>query len=105
MGTGTRFNLQFSNLSEITETVDKLRWYRYRKALLPREATDYIGVDLSTYIHYKNGRDFYPKEHMEKPADMFETPPEDLPDEYNLFLYGQWEEISSLRVQRGLTQK
>lgn len=102
-----KFNLQFSDVSEITEIADKLRWYRYQKCLRQRDVADYVGVDRSTYIHYEEyGRDSYPKEHMEKLADLFEIPLEDLMDEYNLFLLrGQEEEIRSLRIQRGLTQK
>ena len=70
-----KFNLQFPDFSEITETADKLRWYRYQKGLRQRDAADYVGIDRSTYIHYEEaGRDFYPKEHMEKLAELFEVP-------------------------------
>ena len=72
-----KFNLRFSDTSEITETADNLRWYRYQKGLFQRNAADYAGIDRSTYIHYEEaGRDFYPKEHMEKLAELFEVPPE-----------------------------
>ena len=82
-----KFNLRFSDASEITEIADKLRWYRYQKGLRQRDAADYAGIDRSTYIHYEEaGRDFYPKEHMEKLAELFEVPLEDLLDDYNLFL-------------------
>ena len=70
-----KFNLRFSDASEITEIADKLRWYRYQKGLRQRDAADYAGIDRSTYIHYEEaGRDFYPKEHMEKLAELFEVP-------------------------------
>ena len=36
-----KFNLQFSDFSEITETADKLRWFRYRKGLRQRDVDDY----------------------------------------------------------------
>ena len=82
-----KFNLRFSDASEITEIADKLRWYRYQKGLRQRDAADYAGIDRSTYIHYEEaGRDFYPKEHMEKLAELFEVPLEGLLDDYNLFL-------------------
>ena len=59
-----KFNLQFSDFSEITETADKLRWLRYQKGLRQRDVADYAGIDRSTYVHYEEaGRDFYPKEH------------------------------------------
>ena len=67
----------------------------------------YAGIDRSTYIHYEEaGRDFYPKEHMEKLAELFEVPLEDLLDDYNLFLLrGQGAQIKALRQRLGLTQK
>ena len=102
-----KFNLQFSDFSEITETADKLRWYRYQKGLRQRDAADYAGIDRSTYIHYEEtGRDFYPKEHMEKLAELFEVPLKDLLDDYNLFLLrGQGAQIKAIRQRLGLTQK
>ena len=67
-----KFNLRFSDASEITEIADKLRWYRYQKGLRQRDAADYASIDRSTYIHYEEaGRDFYPKEHMEKLARIW----------------------------------
>ena len=102
-----RFNLQFSDFSDITETADKLRWYRYQKGLRQRDAADYAGIDRSTYIHYEEaGRDFYPKEHMEKLAELFEVPLENLLDDYNLFLLrGQGAQIKAIRMKLGLTQR
>ena len=102
-----KFNLRFSDASEITEIADKLRWYRYQKGLRQRDVADYAGIDRSTYIHYEEaGRDFYPKEHMEKLAELFEVPLEDLLDDYNLFLLrGQGEQIKAIRQRLGLTQK
>ena len=83
-----KFNLRFSDASEITEIADKLRWYRYQKGLRQRDAADYAGIDRSTYIHYEEaGRDFYPKEHMEKLAELFEVPLENLLDDYKAALW------------------
>ena len=86
-----KFNLRFSEASEITEIADKLRWYRYQKGLRQRDVADYAGIDRSTYIHYEEAgrdycRDYYPKEHMEKLAELFEVLLEDFWDDYNLFL-------------------
>ena len=83
-----KFNLQFPDASEITEIADKLRWYRYQKGLRQRDAADYAGIDRSTYVHYEEaGRDFYPKEHMEKLAELFEVPLENLLDDYKAALW------------------
>ena len=102
-----KFNLQFSDFSEITETADKLRWLRYQKGLRQKDVADYAGIDRSTYVHYEeSGKDFYPPEHIERIARLFETPVETLLDDYNLFLRkGQGEQIKTIRMKLGLTQR
>ena len=102
-----KFNLQFSDFSEITETADKLRWLRYHKGLRQRDVAAYVGMDRSTYVRYEeDGKDFYPMEHMKKIAQLFEVPVEALLDDYNLFLRnGQGEQIKATRLKLGLTQK
>ena len=102
-----KFNLQFPDFSEITETADKLRWLRYQKGLRQRDVADYAGIDRSTYVHYEEyGKDLYPPEHMEKIAQLFEVPVETLLDDYNLFLRkGQGEQIKTIRTKLGLTQR
>ena len=102
-----KFNLQFSDFSEITETADKLRWLRYQKGLRQRDVADYAGIDRSTYVHYEEyGKDLYPPEHMEKIAQLFEVPVDMLLDDYNLFLRnGQGNQIKAIRTKLGLTQK
>lgn len=102
-----KFNLQFSDFSEITETADKLRWLRYQKGLRQRDVADYAGIDRSTYVHYEEyGKDLYPLEHMERIAQLFEVPVESLLDDYNLFLRnGQGKQIKAIRTKLGLTQR
>lgn len=58
-------------------------------------------------MHYEEyGKDFYPIEHMEKIAQLFEVSVETLLDDYNLFLRkGQGEQIKAIRLKLGLTQK
>ena len=102
-----KFNLRFSDASEITEIADKLRWLRYQKGLRQRDVADYAGIDRSTYVHYEEyGKDLYPPEHMEKIAQLFEVPVETLLDDYNLFLRnGQGNQIKAIRTKLGLTQR
>ncbi len=102
-----KFNLRFSDFSEITETADKLRWLRYQNGLRQRDVADYAGIDRSTYVHYEEyGKDLYPPEHMERIAQLFEVPVESLLDDYNLFLRnGQGNQIKAIRTELGLTQK
>lgn len=98
-----KFNIRFSDPSEITEIADKLRYHRYRKALLQREVADYIGVDRSTYMRYEEyGRDYYPIENMEKLAALFGVPV----TEFNMFLYNnQGKQIREKRLALNMTQR
>lgn len=102
-----KFNIRYSDPSQITEIADKLRWYRYQHALLQKDVADHIGIDRGTYTHYEEyGRDYYPIEHMVKLAELYHVPVEELLDEYNLFLYkGQGKQIKRIRQGLGLTQK
>lgn len=101
-----KFNIRFSDPSKITEVADKLRYYRYKKALLQREVADYIGIDRSTYIHYEEyGRDYYPIEHMEKLAALYGVPMTELLDDFNMFLYNnQGKQIREKRLSLHMTQ-
>ena len=74
---------------------------------MQKEVAEQIGIDRNTYIHYEEyGRDYYPIEHMEKLAELYDVPVEELLDGYNLFLYkGQGEQIQKIRQGLGLTQK
>ena len=102
-----KFNIRYTDPAQITEIADKLRCYRYQNALLQKEVAEHIGIDRSTYIHYEEyGQDYYPIKHMEKLAELYDVPVEELLDEYNLFLYkGQAEQIRKIRQGLGLTQK
>lgn len=101
-----KFNLRYSDPSQIDNTPDKLRWYRYQKGLLQRDVAEYVGMDRSTYSSYEEmGRDYYPIDHMRKLAELFEVPLGALLDEYNLFLYnGQGKQIKAMRAARKMTQ-
>lgn len=101
-----KFNIRFSDPSEITEIADKLRWYRYKRALLQREVADFIGIDRSTYIHYEEGRrNYYPIENMEKLAALFHVPVTELLDDFHKFLYqDQGKQIREKRLQLHMTQ-
>ncbi len=101
-----KFNIRFTDPSEITEIADKLRWYRYKKALLQREVADIIGIDRTTYIRYEEiGRDYYAIDHMEKLAELYNIPITELLDDFNLFLYhDQGKQIREKRKELGMTQ-
>lgn len=101
-----KFNLQYTDASQLTTIPDKLRWYRYQKALRQRDVADYLGIHRSTYVHYEeDGVDYYPIENMEKLAQLYEIPVTELLDDYNLFLYqGQGRQLRERRLSLNLTQ-
>ena len=69
-----KFNLRYSDPSQIDNTPDRLRWYRYQKGLLQRDVAEYVGMDRSTYSSYEEmGRDYYPIDRMKKLAELFEV--------------------------------
>lgn len=91
---------------KLTSTADKLRYFRYKKALLQRDVADYAGLDRSTYIRYESGMDFYPQDKLSKIAELLEVDIDGLLDEYNTFIRdGQDQQIRAMRKQMKLTQK
>ncbi len=102
-----KFNLKFSDPSEITEIADKLRYYRYSKALLQQDVADLLCIYRTTYSTYEEGgKDYYPIEHMQKLAELYEIPVTELLDDYNMFLYlDQGKQIREKRTKLGLTRK
>lgn len=102
-----KFNIRYSDPSQIDNTPDKLRWYRYRCGLLQRDVADFAGIDRSTYSSYEEiGRDYYPIENIEKISKLFSVPVTELLDEYNLFLYNdQGKQIKRMREARNMTQR
>ena len=102
-----KFNLSYPDPSCITSTADKLRWYRYKKALFQREVADYAGMDRATYGSYEEAdREYYPIEKMNRIAKLLEVPVTELLDEYNLFLYhNQGMQIKAKRKSLHMTQK
>ncbi len=101
-----KFNILYPSPDMITQTADKLRWYRYRLGLLQRDIADIIGIDRKTYIHYEeDGKDYYPLEHMSKLAELFGVPVTELLDEYNTFLYNdQGKQLRERREALGLSR-
>ena len=48
-----KFNIRYTDPSQITEIADKLPWYRYQHQHVPmqKEMAAHIGISRTTYIH------------------------------------------------------
>lgn len=101
-----KFNIRFTDPSQINNTADKLRWCRHRNGLRQRDVANYVGIDRRTFSNYEEcGRDDYPIENMQKIAELFSIPVTELLDDYNLFLYnGQGRKIKEMRRRGNMTQ-
>lgn len=104
---GERFNLLYTNPADITNISDKLKYYRYQKALHQKDVAAYIGMDRGTYANYEESeRDFYPTAMVDKLAVLYRIDVYELLDDYNRFLYdGQGQQIKAIRKQLQITQK
>ncbi len=100
-----KFNIRYTEPSQIDNTLDRLRWYRYQKGLLQADVAAYAGIDRVTYSRYEEGvHEYYPIGIMAKAAELFEVPITNLLDEYNLFLYyGQGRQIRLMREIREMS--
>ena len=68
-----KYNLLYTKPADITNISDKLKYYRYQKALHQKDVAAYIGMDRGTYANYEdNQRDYYPIENMQKIIDALQ---------------------------------
>ena len=65
-----------------------------------------LDIDRGTYSRYETDEnDYYPIEHMDKLAVIYDIPVAELLDNYNLFLYhNQGKQIRAMRLALGLSQ-
>ena len=52
-----KFNIQYTDPSQIHNTPDKLRWYRYSQGLRQKDVAEYAGIDRTTYSNYTEKHD------------------------------------------------
>ena len=71
------------------------------------EVARLIGVERSFYVHLENGElDCWSRETVDKLAELFRVPVQDLLDDYNRFLYdGQGQAITALRHKCGMSKR
>lgn len=101
-----KFNLRYPDPSKIPTVSDKLRYYRYKKALRQRDVADYAGINRTTYADYEKGAEFIPLDNLQRIAECLEINPRELiVDDYSRFLFeGQGQQIRAIRKRMGLTQ-
>lgn len=100
-------NQQYHCYEEIQDVPDRLRWCRYHMGLMQKEVAELAGISRARYIDLETGAvDYYPKEIVDKLAELFDVPATDFLDEYNLFLYrGQGKMIREYRESLGMKKK
>ncbi|MCL2488871.1 MAG: helix-turn-helix domain-containing protein [Oscillospiraceae bacterium] len=100
-----RFMLIYPDPAKIPTTADKLRYYRYKNALLQRDVADHIGINRQTYAEYEstNYRQYDPDK-LKEIAVLFDIPVDNLLDDYNRFLLNQGDNVRAIRKKLKLTQ-
>ena len=79
------FNQQYQNYEDIPNVQDRLRWCRHHMGLMQKEVADLIGITRGHYIDFEVGYvDHYPKEIVDKLAELYQVPVDDLLDDYNV---------------------
>ena len=101
------FNQHYQNYEDIPNVPDRLRWCRHHMGLMQKEVAELIGISRGHYIDFEVGYvDYYPKEIVDKLAELYGVPVDDLLDDYNRFLYkGQGKMIREYRESLGLKKK
>ena len=101
------FNQQYQNYEDIPNVQDRLRWCRHHMGLMQKEVAELIGITRGHYIDFEVGYvDHYPKEIVDKLAELYQISVDDLLDDYNRFLYkGQGKMIREYRESLGLKKK
>ncbi len=101
------FNQQYQNYEDILNVQDRLRWCRHHMGLMQKEVVEIIGISRGHYIDFEvEYVDRYPKEIVDKLAELYQVPVDDLLDDYNRFLYkGQKKLIREYRESLGLKKK
>ena len=75
------FNQQYQNYEDIPNVPDRLRWCRHHMGLMQKEVAELIGISRGHYIDFEVGYvDYYPKEIVDKLAELYGVPVDDLLD-------------------------
>ena len=101
------YNSGYHSYEEIDNIQDRLRWCRYHLGLKQREVATEIGISRASYIKLETGTsDHVGKDTVDRLSALYNVPPEDLLDSYNLFLFkGQGQQIRQYRKEHKLGKK
>lgn len=101
------FNIRYKSLNDVHTVAEKLRYYRYKKALRQKDVAKQIGVSASTYMSYEDvNRGHYSVEVLKRIAAFYKVNETEIMDEYHSFLYcGQGLQLKRLINDLNLTPK
>ena len=100
-----KYNLSITNLYQLKNISEKLRYLRLRESLQQKDVAKMIGIDRTTYISYESGLRFYPLNIMLRLADIYKIDLDALLDDYHKFIYfNQGQKIKRIRGELGLNQ-
>ena len=86
---------------------ERLRWHRHLLGFMQSEVADKVGVSRAVYADLEGGEcKTCPSALADALAKLYQVSPEELLDDYNLFLYrGQARQIQEYRKRSGLSCK
>ena len=102
-----RFIGQFHSAENLSTMPERLRWHRHLLGFMQSEVADKVGVSRAVYADLEGGEcKTCPSALADALAKLYQVSPEELLDDYNLFLYrGQARQIREYREHSGLNRK
>ena len=102
-----QFIRQFHSTKNLDTMSERLRWHRHRLGLMQSEVAEQAGISSAVYADLETGAcQTCPAGLADALAELFHVSPEELLDDYNLFLYrGQARQLWDYRERRGLSRK
>jgi len=98
---------EYGTYDKINQVEERLRWCRMKQGLRQVDVANLIGVTKQVYQDWELGVvKCIPKEFIDKLAEIFEIPEDDLMDEYVKFIYdGQGIQLRNLRQKLGVNKR
>ena len=105
--TAERYNLLYTSPGQLHTVPEKIRYYRHKHLLHQRDVANALNIERTVYQSCEyDTHEYYPLETLEKLAEFYHIPAENLMDEYHIFLYHDpGSQIKQFRKQYGYTQE